>query len=73
MGLILLEALLALVLLVAIVWWTMFSGRKRGELTAPVEAATPSVSDSPPAAAPDTTPGPQAQAAQSSEVQTPPR
>jgi cytoskeletal protein RodZ len=32
MGLILLEALLALVLLVAIVWWTMFSGRKRGEL-----------------------------------------
>mgnify|MGYP001288824936 CR=1 FL=1 len=35
MGLILLEALLALVLLVAIVWWTMFSGRKGGELTAP--------------------------------------
>ena len=32
MGLILLEALLALVVLVAIVWWTMFSGRKRGEL-----------------------------------------
>ena len=32
MGLILLEALLALVLLVAIVWWTMFSGRKKGEL-----------------------------------------
>ena len=32
MGLILLEALLALVLLVGIVWWTMFSGRKRGEL-----------------------------------------
>ena len=35
MGLILLEALLALVLLVAIVWWTMFSGRKGGELRAP--------------------------------------
>jgi hypothetical protein len=35
MGLILLEALLALVLLVAIVWWTMFSGRKGGELEAP--------------------------------------
>lgn len=34
MGLILLEALLALVLLVAIVWWTMFSGRKGGELEA---------------------------------------
>ena len=32
MGLILLEALGALVLLVVIVWWTMFSGRKRGEI-----------------------------------------
>ena len=32
MGLILLEALVALVLLVLIVWWTMFSGRQRGEL-----------------------------------------
>lgn len=32
MGLILLEALLALVILVAIVWWTMFSGRHKGEL-----------------------------------------
>jgi hypothetical protein len=32
MGLILLEALGALVLLVLIVWWTMFSGRRRGEL-----------------------------------------
>jgi cbb3-type cytochrome oxidase subunit 3 len=31
MLLILLEALLALVLLVLIVWWTMFSGRKKGE------------------------------------------
>jgi hypothetical protein len=31
MGLILLEALGALVLLVGIVWWTMFSGRRRGE------------------------------------------
>ncbi|MFT3812877.1 MAG: hypothetical protein QM740_05805 [Acidovorax sp.] len=31
MGLILLEALLALAVLVVIVWWTMFSGRKRGE------------------------------------------
>jgi len=28
MGLILLEALLALAVLVFIVWWTMFSGRK---------------------------------------------
>lgn len=32
MGLILLEALGALVLLVLIVWWTMFSGREKGEL-----------------------------------------
>jgi hypothetical protein len=31
MLLILLEALLALVVLVGIVWWTMFSGRKGGE------------------------------------------
>lgn len=31
MGLILLEALGALVLLVLIVWWTMFSGRPKGE------------------------------------------
>jgi hypothetical protein len=31
MLLILLEALLALVLLILIVWWTMFSGRKKGE------------------------------------------
>jgi hypothetical protein len=31
MVLILLEALGALVLLIAIVWWTMFSGRKGGE------------------------------------------
>lgn len=28
---ILLEALLALLLLVGIVWWTMFSGRPKGE------------------------------------------
>ena len=39
MGLILLEALLALLLLVGIVWWTMFSGRKKGELPAPEETA----------------------------------
>jgi cytoskeletal protein RodZ len=32
MGLILLEALLALFILIAIVWWTMFSGRSKGEL-----------------------------------------
>lgn len=32
MVLLLLEALLALVVLVFIVWWTMFSGRNKGEL-----------------------------------------
>lgn len=32
MLLILLEALLALLLFVLIVWWTMFAGRNRGEL-----------------------------------------
>ncbi len=32
MGLILLEALGAGIVLVLIVWWTMFSGRKGGEL-----------------------------------------
>lgn len=32
MILLLLEALGALVILVFIVWWTMFSGRKKGEL-----------------------------------------
>jgi hypothetical protein len=42
MGLILLEALLALVILVGIVWWTMFSGRNQGELPeAKKEAPTP--------------------------------
>lgn len=37
MGLIVLEALGALLLLVLIVWWTMFSGRKKGELPSSVE------------------------------------
>ncbi|MEJ8811995.1 hypothetical protein WKW77_13020 [Variovorax ureilyticus] len=32
MGLILLEALAAGVVFILIVWWTMFSGRKHGEL-----------------------------------------
>ena len=34
MGLILLEALLALLILLLIVWWTMFQGRRKGELDA---------------------------------------
>ena len=46
MGLILLEALLALVVLVAIVWWTMFSGRKGGEL--PQDGRTANKPDEPP-------------------------
>jgi len=32
MGLILLEALAAGVVFILIIWWTMFSGRKGGEL-----------------------------------------
>jgi len=49
MGLILLEALGALVLLIFIVWWTMFSGRKSGELpgasTGPEESVKPTPRD----------------------------
>ncbi|MGV0958957.1 MAG: hypothetical protein ACOYB1_03895 [Limnohabitans sp.] len=41
MGLILLEALLALVVLIAIVWWTMFAGRSKGELPPPAQAGEP--------------------------------
>ena len=37
MSLILLEALGAMVLLILIVWWTMFSGRKNGELVKPTK------------------------------------
>jgi hypothetical protein len=44
MALIVLEALLALLLLVGIVWWTMFSGRKGGELHDP-HAATDADTD----------------------------
>jgi len=40
---ILLEALLALVLLVLIVWWTMFSGRSKGEPLREVESSASSV------------------------------
>jgi cbb3-type cytochrome oxidase subunit 3 len=45
MTLLLLEALGALVLLVFIVWWTMFSGRKKGELP---DAAEPKKQDEKP-------------------------
>ncbi|MEY4884158.1 MAG: hypothetical protein RIS34_2012 [Pseudomonadota bacterium] len=40
MSLLLLEALGAMLLLIFIVWWTMFSGRKNGELTDVQEAGT---------------------------------
>ena len=40
MLLIVLEALGALLLLVLIVWWTMFSGRRKGELEREQEAQT---------------------------------
>lgn len=43
MVLILLEALGALLALVLIVWWTMFSGRRNGELPPP--EAEPAVDD----------------------------
>ncbi len=39
MGLILLEALGAGLVFILIVWWTMFSGRKKGELHDVDEAA----------------------------------
>jgi hypothetical protein len=39
MGVILLEALLALCIFIAIVWWTMFSGRNKGELPHAHDAA----------------------------------
>jgi hypothetical protein len=45
MGLILLEALGALLLLILIVWWTMFSGRKQGELPPPQDAETEKLQD----------------------------
>jgi len=52
MTLLLLEALGALLLFVFIVWWTMFSGRKRGEPiddTPPApDAQSPARPDEPP-------------------------
>jgi hypothetical protein len=49
MVLILLEALGALTLLLLIVWWTMFSGRRNGEL--------PSRDEAPPGTTPPAGPG----------------
>jgi hypothetical protein len=48
MGLILLEALAAGLVLVLIVWWTMFSGRKRGEMHDAADSEKESLSDEPP-------------------------
>ncbi|MDM0027624.1 hypothetical protein [Variovorax saccharolyticus] len=45
MGLILLEALAAGIVLVLIVWWTMFSGRKGGELDDTQDSDGPSKGD----------------------------
>ncbi|MFM9879911.1 MAG: hypothetical protein ACKVOO_05815 [Burkholderiaceae bacterium] len=55
MTLILLEALGALLVLLLIVWWTMFSGRQRGELPDPDATPDAADADAPaiPAAAPD--------------------
>ncbi|WP_176491314.1 hypothetical protein [Polaromonas sp. AET17H-212] len=41
MALLLLEALGALLILVFIVWWTMFSGRSKGELKSDVPLDAP--------------------------------
>lgn len=40
MEVILLEALLALLLLAGIVWWTMFAGRSKGERRVPQDSGT---------------------------------
>ena len=45
MVLLLLEALGAMVLLIFIVWWTMFSGRKNGEIKSEVKADKPDLAD----------------------------
>jgi hypothetical protein len=47
MFLILLEALGALLILVLIVWWTMFSGRKKGELPDSANSSSAAPKDPP--------------------------
>jgi hypothetical protein len=60
MGLILLEAFLALCIFIVIVWWTMFSGRSKGELhqapTAPEQAPNESSPYAPGAVLSETAP-----------------
>ena len=60
MVLILLEALGALLALVLIVWWTMFSGRRNGELPPDAEPAARDAQGAPkaPSAAPGDKPTP---------------
>ena len=41
MWLLIVEALVALALLLGLVWWTMFSGRRRGERQADAEPTAP--------------------------------
>jgi hypothetical protein len=41
MWLLIVEALIALGMLVFIVWWTMFAGRRKGEPEAPKETDEP--------------------------------
>ncbi|MDW5441047.1 hypothetical protein [Polaromonas sp. SM01] len=41
MALLLLEALGALLIFVFIIWWTMFSGRKNGELKGDIHPPAP--------------------------------
>ena len=53
MSLLLLEALGALLLLLLIVWWTMFSGRDKGELPASPEAAVEPAKNSSSLSVPD--------------------
>jgi hypothetical protein len=48
MWLLLLEALLALGLLLFLVWWTMFSGRQRGEVLPPPAEDPPRDGPEPP-------------------------
>ena len=75
MILLLLEALGALLLLLFIVWWTMFSGRKHGELKADEEstAKTSELNDtSPPAPAASAAPLPPAPPSPSTQSTPPP-
>lgn len=52
MGLIVLEAALALAVLIFLIWWTMFSGRRQGEWHDDAPGSAPG--DAPPLEAPDT-------------------